>query len=168
MANAAETVTPSPGVSATRRRKGLGVTIAQWAHLLGAGLAAGTMVFLIVALFPSLGSIGSEEAGTLMEALVWRIRYIFWTAILLLSLGGLYLTVVASGIRSFRQLFATSYGRLLAVKIALALVVSTLALLLTLPLSVLAPLQQNTPAILPFVLLLAVVVVLLGAVLRRL
>lgn len=121
------------GSPSIRRRGGADVTIAQWLHLVGAGLAAGTMFFLIFALFPSLGAIGGDNASRLFGEMVWRLRAIFWTALLLLSLGGLYLTVAGSGIRSLEQLFGTAYGRLLSVKIALALVVSTLALLLTLP-----------------------------------
>lgn len=152
---------------AIHRRGGVDVTIAQWLHLVGAGLAGGTMFFLIFALFPSLGAIGGDSASRLFSEMAWRLRAIFWAALVLLSLGGLYLTVSGSGITSLEQLFGSAYGRLLSVKIALALVVSTLALLLTLPFPFLTPIQEQTPAILPFVFALAGTVVLLGAVLRR-
>jgi uncharacterized membrane protein len=150
-----------------QRKGGIGVTIAQWIHLVGAGLAGGSMLFIIFALLPSLGALSPEQQGALMGTLFPRARLIFWTAIVFLSLGGLYLTIIGSDIRSLEQLFGTTYGRVLTVKIALALVVSTLALMLTLPLSFLAAFQQNLPTILPVVFLLAGTVVLLGAILRR-
>ena len=149
------------------RKGGWDVTLAQWIHLVGAGLAAGSMFFIIFALLPSMGVLDSDQGGRLMETLFPRARLIFWTAIIFLSLGGLYLTIVGSQIRSFDQLFGTTYGRILTVKIALALVVSTLALMLTLPLGFLAGFQAKLPDVLPVVFGLAVLVVLLGAVLRR-
>lgn len=114
-----------------QRRGGVDVTIAQWIHLAGGSLAAGSMFFIIFALLPSMGTLNPSQQGALMGELFPRARLIFWTAIIFLSLGGLYLTIVGSSIRSFDQLFGTTYGRVLTVKILLALVVSTLALLLT-------------------------------------
>lgn len=149
------------------RRGGWDVTVAQWVHLVGAGLAGGSMFFIIFALLPSAGVLDPDQADQLMGTLFPRARLIFWTAIIFLSLGGLYLTLVGSQIRSFAQLFGTTYGRILTVKIALALLVSTLALMLTLPLPFLAGFQARMPDILPVVFGLAGIVVLLGAVLRR-
>lgn len=149
------------------RRGGWDVTLAQWIHLVGAGLAGGSMLFIIFALLPSMRALDPDQGGKLMETLFPRARLIFWTAILFLSLGGLYLTVVGSGIRSLDQLFGTRYGRILTVKIGLALVVSTLALMLTLPLGFLGGFQARMPSVLPVVFGLAGLVVLLGAVLRR-
>lgn len=149
------------------RRGGWDVTLAQWIHLVGAGLAGGSMLFIIFALLPAVAHLESDQAGRLMATLLPRARLIFWTAIIFLSLGGLYLTVVGSGIRSLDQLFGTTYGRILTVKIGLALVVSTLALMLTLPLGFLAGFQARMPSVLPVVFGLAGLVVLLGAVLRR-
>lgn len=146
---------------------GWDVVLAQWLHLAGAGMAGGSMLFIIFALLPSLAAVSPAEVPKLMGALFPRARLIFWLAIILLSLGGLYLSIVGSRITSFEMLFNNRYGQVLALKIALALVVSTLALLLTLPLQFLAPVQQNLPTILPVVLILALVVVLLGAVLQR-
>lgn len=150
-----------------QRRGGVDVTIAQWIHLVGGSLAAGSMFFIIFALLPSMGTLNPSQQGDLMGELFPRARLIFWTAIIFLSLGGLYLTIVGSSIRSFDQLFGTRYGRVLTVKILLALVVSTLALLLTLPFPFLEGFQQNMGTILPYVFLLAGTVALLGAVLRR-
>jgi uncharacterized membrane protein len=149
------------------RKGGWDVTLAQWIHLVGAGLAGGSMFFIIFALLPSVGTLSSDEGGRLMATLLPRARLIFWTAIVFLSLGGLYLTLVGSQIRSFEQLFSTTYGRVLTVKIGLALLVSTLALMLTLPLDFLAGFQTKMPDVLPVVFGLAGLVVLLGAVLRR-
>lgn len=157
-----------PTMEASIERKGgVDVTIAQWVHLVGSGLAGGSMLFIIFSLLPSLGTLSPEQQGALMGELFPRARLIFWTAIVFLSLGGLYLTIIGSGIRSWEQLLGTVYGRVLTVKIALALVVSTLALLLTVPFPFLEGFQQNLPTILPYVFLLAGTVVLLGAVLRR-
>lgn len=149
------------------RRGGWDVTLAQWVHLVGAGFAGGSMMFILFALLPSLGALDPDRQSELMGRLFPRARIIFWTAIVFLSLGGLYLTVAGSGIRSFGALFGTPYGRILTVKIALALVVSTLALMLTLPFAFLVGFQARMPAVLPVVFGLTGLVVLLGAVLRR-
>lgn len=159
--------TKAAGAPDIVRKGGFDVTLAQWIHLVGAGFAGGSMLFILFALLPSLGSLDPDQSGRLMASLFPRARLIFWTAIVFLSLGGLYLTVVGSGIKSLDQLFRTTYGRVLTVKIVLALVVSTLALMLTLPLAFLAPFQQKLPTVLPIVFALTGIIVLLGAVLRR-
>lgn len=149
------------------RRGGVGVTIAQYVHLVGAALAAGSAVFLMIALLPSLPAIGATQADRLMGDMIWRVRIIFWMAILCLSLGGLYLTIVGSGVTSFAMLFGTTYGRVLAVKIIVALIASTLVLLLTLPFPFLAGFQAQIGAVLPVAFLITGTAALLGAVLRR-
>jgi hypothetical protein len=102
------------------------------------------------------------------EMMTW-VRIVFWIAIVLLSAGGLYLTVVGSGITSIRQLFSTTYGKVLAVKVSLALVASTIVLVVTIATFYVSPIYRNDVlyGLLIAGFLTTGTAVFLGAVLRR-
>jgi hypothetical protein len=153
-----------------RRLRRLDVIVAQYIHLVGAGLAAGTNLFL---LFPAqitfnhtLDTATADKAAA--EMMTW-VRIVFWIAIVFLSVGGLYLTTVGSGITSLRQLLGTTYGRVLAVKISLALVASTIVLVVTIATFYVSPIYRNDVlyGLLIAGFLTTGTAVLLGAVLRR-
>lgn len=146
------------------------VIAAQYIHLVGAGLAAGTTLFLLfpakIALQNAVDNATADRVAT--EMMTW-VRIVFWLAIVFLSGGGLYLTVVGSGITSIAQLLSTTYGKILAVKISLALVASTIALIVTIATYFVAPIYRNDTlyGLLVAGFLVTGTAVLLGAVLRR-
>lgn len=141
----------------------------QWLHLVGASFAGGGMIMLLVAYLPALGSgvIDAETAGRFHAVFFSKARYVFWVALLLLASSGLYLAIVESGLQSVGDLLSTKYGKVLLVKVACAKVVAILALLMTLPLQVLAGIQAHTPKLLPVAFVFAGTTALLGAYLRR-
>jgi hypothetical protein len=153
-----------------RRRMRADVIAAQYIHLVGAGLAAGTAVFL---LFPAkialTNAVDIATGDKVADEMMTWVRIVFWLAIVFLSGGGLYLTVVGSGITSIRQLLSSTYGRILAVKIAFALVASHIVLAVTISTFYVSPIYRNDVlyGLLIAGFLVTGTTVLLGALLRR-
>lgn len=153
-----------------QRRRSADVIAAQYIHLVGLGLAAGTNLFLLfpaqIALHDTLDRATADRFAA--EMMTW-VRIVFWIAIVFLSLGGLYLTVVGSGITSVRQLLSTSYGKILAVKISVALVAANIVLAVTIATFYVPPIYRNgyLYGLLIAGFLTTGTAVLLGAVLRR-
>lgn len=153
-----------------RRLRRLDVILAQYMHLVGAGLAAGTAIFLLfpvqITLTNALDTATADQAAA--EMMTW-VRIVFWIAIVFLSLGGLYLTVVGSGITSVRQLLSTPYGRVLALKIGTALVAAHIVLAVTIATFYVPSIYRNgyLYGLLIAGFLTTGTAVFLGAVLRR-
>ena len=153
-----------------RRTRSPDVVAAQYIHLLGLALAAGTSIFLLFPAQIALNhALDRATADNFADEMMTWVRIVFWLAIVFLTGGGLYLTVVGSGITSVRQLLSSTYGRILAVKISLALVASHIVLAVTIATYYVSPIYRNDVlyGLLIAGFLVTGTAVLLGAVLRR-
>lgn len=136
--------------------------VMQWIHLVAAVLAVGGTAFLRLVLLPSFVSLDQQARGRIMAGVARRFFPILWASIAALLASGLYNVVLALPVR------APIYHGILGLKILLALVVFGIALALTLPLPALGPIQRRRPLWLAVNLVLAALVILLSAALRRL
>lgn len=133
----------------------------QWIHLVAAAAAVGGMAFVIFILLPALSVLGEEQRTTLAKAVMARFRWVSWSAIILLIGSGIYNIRV----RAWEAPWGT-YWKLLTLKIFLALVVFTISLLLTLPISPLESFRARRRRWLSIALGVAVGVILISAFLR--
>jgi len=120
------------------------------------------MGFMLVLLLPSLGRVSADQRDLLMKSLLGRFRWVSWSVIVLLLASGLY------NVRQFY--WEVAWGRawkFLALKIALAFVVFTISLLLTLPLRVFDRFRARRERWLWVAFAVAIGVILISAYLRR-
>lgn len=140
-------------------------TLVQWIHLLSAVAAVGGVLFLRFVLMPAAAGVPDSERQALMERVVGRFRPILWTALGLLVVTGLH----NAGVVAVRGGFTIpNYVYLLMAKMALAFVLIAIAMMLTTPGSAFAGLKSRRPGLLLFNSVLALVIILLSAALRRL
>ncbi len=137
------------------------IVLMQWLHLLAAVVGVGAVVFFRVLLLPSLGSLPPEQRNALIERLTHRFRLAIWFAIILLIFSGVF------NLLESPRLAEPAYRHVLEVKLVLALVLCSIALVATLPLSSLNRIQQKRSALLSTNVVLGVIIILLSAYLRR-
>lgn len=91
----------------------------DWVHLVAAALWVGGLIFLGVALLPSLGPLGGPARTRLLAALVPRFSRIAGPSVAIVVLTGLYQTVRLLG--GWSALTELTWGRALLVKVGLVL-----------------------------------------------
>lgn len=136
-------------------------TVFQWIHVSAAVVGVGGMGFLLVVLLPSARVLTPEQRDLLLQAVGGKFRWVSWTVILLLIISGLY---------NMSLVWEAPWGRywqMLTVKIALAVVVFLISLSLTLPFKFLEPFHARRKPWLTAAFVVALVVILISAYLRR-
>ncbi len=134
----------------------------RWLHVASAITAVGATVFLRLVLVPSLAELDDESRSRVLGALSRRLRLLIHAAI-----GGL----LVSGLYNTHLLWRTTvapYPAVYAVKVALALVLFAIAILLTSSSPRRAAFQARRRTWLGVNLVLAAAIVLLSAYLRTL
>ena len=139
----------------------------QWLHVTSVIAAIGGVTFIVLVLAPASAAIAPQEAGTLMAAVGGRFRIMVWLAIAGLSVSGIYMALTQTPLRAWHDLVATTYGKLLFVKIVLGVIIATISLSLTLPLHFLAGVQARMLGLLWVNFFLAIVVIAIATRLRR-
>jgi len=132
-----------------------------WFHLVAAVMAVGGVYFLRLILMPIVRKEGCEHAPALSAKVAQKFRKLIWHSIALLVISGgvlLWLTWpdIAQGPPMKRHL--------LELKILLALVLFTIALLITIPSPSLERFRQRAPMLLLVNLGLAFIILLLVAI----
>ena len=136
-------------------------TIAQWVHITAAVLGVGGIGFILLILLPSARGLAPEQRDQLVKAVLIRFRWISWSVIILLLGSGLY------NVKLVWEVPWGTYWRLLTIKIALAMAVFAISMLLTLPLKALAWFRANRDLWLSIAFGLALAVIMISAYLRR-
>ena len=137
-------------------------TFMQWVHISAAVIGVGGIAFLIFLLIPSARALSPEQRDALMRRVLGRFRWVSWAVILLLIGSGLY------NVRAYY--WELAWGRawlLLTIKIALALLVFVVSLLLTVPLPAFERFRAQRERWLSVALALAMMVILISSYLRR-
>ncbi len=146
-------------------------SIVAWFHIVAVVVSIGGAAVNLIVFRPAvMKTLDPPTMGKLMGAVQMRMRYVQWTAIVVLLVTGLYMAVVVRGINTMDDLTSTMFGRTLSVKAVLALVLFTLALIATLPLKATAKLRQNPRLMLRIVHInvgLAAIIVFLASFLMR-
>lgn len=136
-------------------------TFVQWIHLAAAVIGIGGIGFLLVILLPSVRILNPEQRDLLLKAVLRRFRWASWAVIVLLLGSGLY---------NVGHVWAVPWGtywQFLTVKIILALLVFSISLCLTLPFKVFNWFRARRPMWLSVAFVLAMIVILISAYLRR-
>lgn len=136
-------------------------TIFQWIHVGAAVVGVGGIGFLLVVLLPSGEVLNPEPRDLLFRAVMGRFRWVSWAVIVLL---------LGSGFYNLRQVWDVPWGtywKFLSVKIALAMLVFAISLCLTLPLKSLERFRARRKVWLSVAFVLAMIVILISAYLRR-
>lgn len=139
----------------------------QWLHVTSVIAAIGGVTFIVLVLAPASAAIAPQEAGTLMAAVGGRFGVMVWLAIAGISVSGIYMAVTQTPLRAWRDLVATTYGKLLLVKIVLGVTIATISLALTVPLHFLAGVQEYMLGLLWVNFFLALIVIAIATRLRR-
>jgi len=137
-------------------------TLMQWLHLGGVIVGVGGVAFARFVLIPTAAALAPEQRGPFMAKAGGRFNPILWTAIGVILVSGLY-----NMVSSLQAGVNTRYQAVLGVKVLLALMLFTIAFLITLPFPSLAGMQKQRPRWLLVNLTLATIIVLLSAALRR-
>ena len=139
-----------------------------WAHIAALVAAIGGSAFAFLILRPlALKTLEPPVAMRFMGALQQRFRWVVWGSILVFIVTGLWSSWAFCGITSLDALFDTSFGRTLAVKSLLAVILFASALSITLPLPGLAWFRQRQATIFWINVSLAAVIVLLASLMVR-
>jgi len=136
-------------------------TFAQWVHVSAAVIGVGGMAFMLFILFPSVGILRQEQRDGLLKVVLGRFRWVAWSVISLLLASGLY------NVKLVWLVPWGPYWKVLTVKIVLALIIFTIVLCLTIPLSIFNWFRQRRNLWLSIAFSLAMVVILISAYLRR-
>lgn len=137
-------------------------TLMQWLHLGGVIIGVGGVAFARFVLIPTAAALPPEQRAPFMARIGARFNPILWTAIGVILVSGLYnmLSSLQAGVDA-------RYQAVLGLKVLLALVLFSIAFLITLPFPALAGMQKQRPRWLLVNLALATLIVLLSAALRR-
>jgi uncharacterized membrane protein len=137
-------------------------TLMQWLHLGAVIVAVGGVAFARFVLLPTAATLSPEQRAPFMAKVGGRFNPILWIAIGVILVSGLY-----NMVSSLQAGVDSRYQAVLTVKVLLALVLFTIAFLITLPFPSLAGIQKQRPRWLLVNLALATIIVLLSAALRR-
>lgn len=137
-------------------------TLMQWLHLGAVIIGVGGVAFARFVLIPAAAALPPEQRAPFMARIGARFNPILWAAIGVILVSGLY-----NMVSSLQAGVDARYQAVLGVKVLLALVLFTVAFLITLPLPGLAGMQKQRPRWLLLNLALATLIVLLSAALRR-
>lgn len=133
----------------------------QWVHVSAAVVGVGGMAFMLLVLLPSASFLEEEQRDTLLKAALGRFRWVSWSVILLLLGSGLY---------NVKLVWLAPWGpywKFLAIKIGLAVAVFIIVLCLTIPLRIFNGFRQRRRQWLFAAFILAMIVILISAYLRR-
>ncbi len=134
----------------------------QWLHLAGVIVAVGGTFFVRLVLLRSFVAIDAQARQRIMAGVTRWFFPMLWVAIAAIALSGVYNVILALHIPS------QVYRAVLSLKILLALVLFGIAFAITLPWPAFAGMQKKRPFWLTANIVLAAVIVLLSAFLRRL
>lgn len=136
-------------------------TLFQWIHVSAAVIGVGGLAFILIVLLPASRTLDPERQESLLQTVSSRFRWVTWSVIVLLMGSGIYNTSLA---------WEAPWGKYwswLSIKIGLAIVVFLIVLCLSIPLRVLAPFRERRTFWLRLAFVLAMVVILISAYLRR-
>lgn len=136
-------------------------TIAQWIHISAAVLGVGGMGFILLVLLPAARILSPEQRDPFVKTVLLRFRWITWSVIILLLSSGLY------NLKLVWEVPWGTYWRFLSIKLALALAVFAISLILTIPLKAFARFRAKRDVWLTIAFGLALAVILISAYLRR-
>ena len=143
-------------------------SVAAWLHIAAVVVAIGGSAFALLILRPlAMRTLEPPAAMALMGAVQARFRWAIWGGIVVLILTGLWTSYSFRGVDNLEALTSTSFGRTLAVKSALSLLLFGVALSITLPWARLDWFRQRQVTFMRLNLALATVIVLLAALLVR-
>jgi uncharacterized membrane protein len=135
--------------------------LVQWIHVTAAVIGVGGLGFLLLVLLPSARIFSPEQHDLLLKAVMARFRWVAGAVIVLLLTSGLY----SIHLRAWDAPWGR-YWKFLTLKIFLAFVVFTIALLLTLPVKAFARFRAQRQIWLAIAFGLALAVILISAYLR--
>lgn len=135
----------------------------RWLHIFGAIAAAGGALFALMVLRPALAKLPEETRTTVHQAIRPKFAMLVMIAITALIVSGFYNYLVVLRPQHQGQ---PLYHALMGVKIMLAFVVFLIASALTGKSAAFAKLRENAGMWLGINVLLALTIVLLGAILR--
>lgn len=135
--------------------------VSRWAHILAAITAVGGVIFMRMALVPSVGVLPDEERKKLHEQVRSRWVKFVMAAIFFLLASGLY-----NFVQKNQQGLRPIYHMLFGVKFLLAFAIFFLASVLTGRSPAFAKMRENARKWLTLNLVLAIVVVCISGVLR--
>jgi len=140
--------------------------VMQWLHVLAAVLVIGGIFFLRFILCPSLQKLGPDQDSAKMQILqstIRKFKVVIHTSIAILLLTGIHrLVKTLPLVKDWSQ-----YHMLIGIKILLALVLFTIAILLTLPGEKPNLFQRNRDRWLLASFVLGALIILISATLRR-
>lgn len=136
-------------------------TIAQWIHISAAVLGVGGMGFILLVLLPAIRGLSPEERDTFVKTVLLRFRWVTWSVIILLLGSGLY------NLKLVWEVPWGTYWKFLSIKLALALAIFAISLILTIPLKAFARFRAKRDVWLTVAFGLALAVILISAYLRR-
>jgi len=133
----------------------------QWLHLAGVIVAVGGTVFVRLVLLRSFVAIDAQARQRIMAGVSRWFFPLLWYAILAILISGIYNLILALHIPS------SLYRAILSVKVLLALALFAIAFAITLPWPAFAAMQKKRPFWMTVNIVLAAIIVLLSAFLRR-
>jgi uncharacterized membrane protein len=137
------------------------IVLMQWLHLLAAVVGVGAVVFYRVILLPGLSSFRPEDSNAVVERLARRFRMVIWSALVVLVFSGVF------NLLESPRIAEPDYRYILGIKLVLAFLMFAIAFVVTLPLAALKRIQREQTALLTVYLVLAVVIIVISAYLRR-
>jgi len=145
----------------------------QWLHLASVVLMIGGFFYLGVILLPTSKALPDTQRSQFVESAFRRFRVVVWISLVTILISGIYNFV--SFMRSARTAPNSGtpqdysiYILVLGVKLLIVFLIFTLAVLLTFPYPVFAPIQKHPAPWIYLTLLMGGLVIFLSAFLRRL
>ena len=136
----------------------------RWGHVGSAMIAIGATLFARMILLPSLPVIDEAGRNALMGRILPRYRHVLWMALLLIIITGVYNYVAVLDEKSMAV--DRAYFIVLNIKVLLAVAITVIALMLTVPSQVFAKMQAVGKKWMTVNLILAFILLALGAWLR--
>lgn len=142
--------------------------VIAWVHIASVVLAIGGLAFVFLVLRPlALKTFEPPVAMSFLGEVMLRFRWVTWSAIALLIVTGVWMSWAFRGVTTVDALFASSFGRTLALKSLLAIVLFVNALGATLPLPTLPWFRRHAVAFFWINIMLAAVIILLASLMVR-
>ena len=137
-------------------------------HIASVVVAVGGLAFAFLVLRPvALKAFEPPVAMGFIGEVILRFRWVTWSAIALLIVTWIWMSWAFRGVTTVDALFASSFGRTLAVKSRLAVAFFVNALGATIPLPTLPWFRQRTVPIFWINIMLAAVITLLASLMVR-
>lgn len=135
--------------------------IMQWLHLAGVVVAVGGTIFIRLVLLRSFVAIDGQARQRVMAGVTRWFFPMLWCAIVAILVSGIYNVILALHIPD------PVYRAVLSAKVFLALVLFGIAFAITLPWPAFVEMQKKRPLWMMVNIVLAAIILLLSAFLRR-